>query len=949
MAHLRQIAIVLILAAADAYQALDIRIPSKADPLERFAAREVARYWYLRTGRLAKIIDSPGKGILVSRKDHLSFRPDSATSRIVRALKPQQYLLKTLNKDCLLIAGGDSTAVLYGAYRFAEKLGVCFYLHGDTVPDKRIRPQLPNLMELGKPLFSIRGINPFHDFPEGPDWWTEDDYLTYAGQLAKMRMNFMGFHCYPEGGVGPEPLVWLGTIDKPRLGYPTFWANTARNTAWGYSAMKTQDLSGGASQLFAEDWHGPDVLRYGDIDAMQVFDRVGKMLNRVFSRARRLGIKTCVGTETPLTIPSLVRKASPEATAFDVYKGAFEWIKNTYPIDYYWLWTPEDWSWSGNKPEQYKATVDDMLEAYRAIRAVQAPFKLATCGWVLGPNSNRAQLNADLPGDVPLSAINQEVGHAPVDPAFGRLGKRERWAIPWLENDPELTSPQLWVGRMRYDASDALKYGCTGLIGIHWRTKAMAANVSALAEAGWRQDWRQQREIHLKRYGAIDGLTANFDEPVGNTEEDEIYQTVRYDVTAYKFRLPNGSYKVRLMFNEPFYDKKGVRVFDVSLQGKKVLAGLDIFERVGKNNALDYRFETQVTNGILQIGFGKVVEYPCVAGIEIRGKAKSIKVNCGGKAVGNWLDDSVSIVSNSRSRSAEVQDFYADFCRANFGPEAAKAIASVFCSIDGIRLIKPATWSHGPGTIKVERLSSAQLRERYAFIDKLRLLRSKIVGNGNLERYDYWLHSFELMREMARVGMLRAELDAQMASPTLDIRIALQTRIALTKAWQAMIEKAIQTVDTPGELGTLFNLESQSRITAGLLTRSDEALTKALGGPLPDSTKLKMSYDGAPRLIVPTVRTSAQPGDRILLRAITLIRSENAPAVPVLHWRPLGAGAFKTRSFEHVGRSVYQTLLPAVPKGAIGIEYYITAKSGKRKVVFPASAPQINQTVVLGL
>ena len=27
--------------------------------------------------------------------------------------------------------------------------------------------------------------------------------------------------------------------------------------------------------------------------------------------------------------------------------------------------------------------------------------------------------------------------------------------------------PQLWVGRIRQDAADAAKYGCTGLMGIH--------------------------------------------------------------------------------------------------------------------------------------------------------------------------------------------------------------------------------------------------------------------------------------------------------------------------------------------------------------------------------------------------------------------------------------------------------------------------------------------------
>ena len=56
-----------------------------------------------------------------------------------------------------------------------------------------------------------------------------------------------------------------------------------------------------------------------------------------------------------------------------------------------------------------------------------------------------------------------------------------------MEDDPGLTMPQLWAGRMRRDAADSLAYGCTGLMGIHWRTRILGPNVSALAQAAWDQ------------------------------------------------------------------------------------------------------------------------------------------------------------------------------------------------------------------------------------------------------------------------------------------------------------------------------------------------------------------------------------------------------------------------------------------------------------------------------
>jgi hypothetical protein len=252
---------------------------------------------------------------------------EPAAREAVDGLAPEHFLLKSVTDrrraKALVVVGGDDAGVLYGAYRLAERLGVRFYLHGDVVPDARMAPSLadlPDLDERGAPLFKTRGINPFHDFPEGPDWWDEGDYLAYVAQLAKMRMNFIGLHCYPEGGVGPEPAVWIGLPSDVgpdgRVGfaYPSQWANTARNGMWGYSSMKTADFCAGASGLFASDDFGPEVMeglmpRPGTPeDSARLFDRTGVMYGRAFARARSLGVKTCIGTETPLTVPKAVKE-----------------------------------------------------------------------------------------------------------------------------------------------------------------------------------------------------------------------------------------------------------------------------------------------------------------------------------------------------------------------------------------------------------------------------------------------------------------------------------------------------------------------------------------------------------------------------------------------------------------------------------------------------------------
>ena len=86
---------------------------------------------------------------------------------------------------------------------------------GRSLPQENFVPFLQTDVAInpgnsGGPLFNLRGIQPFHDFPEGPDWWNLDDYKAVFSQLPKLRMNFFGLHTYPEGHPNAEPTVWIG-------------------------------------------------------------------------------------------------------------------------------------------------------------------------------------------------------------------------------------------------------------------------------------------------------------------------------------------------------------------------------------------------------------------------------------------------------------------------------------------------------------------------------------------------------------------------------------------------------------------------------------------------------------------------------------------------------------------------------------------------------------------
>ena len=74
----------------------------------------------------------------------------------------------------------------YACYTFLERLGVRFRIDGDVVDDARVRASAPGALLRAAfprgggpdrvtltPSFDRRGLQPFHDFSAGPDWWNE--------------------------------------------------------------------------------------------------------------------------------------------------------------------------------------------------------------------------------------------------------------------------------------------------------------------------------------------------------------------------------------------------------------------------------------------------------------------------------------------------------------------------------------------------------------------------------------------------------------------------------------------------------------------------------------------------------------------------------------------------------------------------------------------------------
>ena len=719
-----------------------------------------------------------------------------------------------------------------------------------------------------------------------------------------------------------------------------------------------------------------------DEDCNLLFNRTGELLSDAFDYAHILGIKTCAGTEAPLTIPKRVkerliskgRDPADPAIVQQTYEAMFKRIMNTYKIDYYWLWTNEGWIWDSNTGEQFDAVVEDMKLAYKALKNVNAPFAMATAGWVVGPQGDRAGFDSQLPKDVAISAISQLVGHRPVDPSFGDVKDRETWAIPWMEDDLNLSSPQLWVGRTRRDAADALAYGCSGLMGLQWRTRICAPNVAALAQAGWDQSqWnpapgKLPKKDQLVVPTPLVAETGTFVSPLAGsiagyadvdikgTEDDLLYQTCRYDTKGYDIKLPNGKYKVTLGFCEPHFSATDQRIFDVRIAGSKVIDKLDIFKEEGQFKALDYTFDNiEVFEGNLLIRLDYIKSLPCISAIVIEGKDLTQKINCGGQNYKDYITDVVQVtpIAWQGPRGAfSSDDFYDDWAPAMFGPSVAKETAELFKRIDG--RIPRAASSGVPSGLKEDRRPWNKVNAEYTFVDDLQCLQPKVLGKGNRERFDYWLNTFRYQRLLAKIQCSLGAFNIAIEKANNQKNANEQEEIAniyalpayeeLIKSYQQAYEMLLSTVSTKGGLATVITLEQSKTFWSRAVEIPTQQLSKVLSRKMPLDKVFPKTFNGQPKIIVPTVRTILEKDENLRLKVIVL-DTQAAKEVSV-NFRPMGSNAEYTNArLNHIARGTFEITLNGI---AEDIEYHINANlSGGRKLTYPVAAPKLNQTVIL--
>eukprot|EP00756_Hemistasia_phaeocysticola_P063578 Hpha_TRINITY_DN7051_c0_g1::TRINITY_DN7051_c0_g1_i2::g.22911::m.22911 len=432
----------VVVAAAASLAPRVVSISSSSSSIVRLAVAEARLALYHRAGGKWPGLETELREADANRTVVVGLVKDLSGFEGLSGGEESHWLVPT--KEGVACVGGGERGVLYASHLLWEWLGGAHHAVWSFPPPSSSAP-LPDLTEVvsgGRALFDTRGVLPYHDFPMGPDWWGASQFKGFASQLSRMKMN----------------------------------------QDWGLKDEPTSRYCCGSEQLYTADAYGS--LAASGLDPTTIdkqkevvwVNAAAGLLNESFSFARQYcGVTSGVGFEVPLinAYPFV-----PNSSRAEFLEGTVRRVLEATPVEHLWLWTPE--GYAGGEVQE---VVADVLEV---CRTVGNRSRVVMSGWNLGPQGNRTVWDGLVPDDVVLSSLDRNIGWDPVDPSFGDLkAGRESWVIPWLEDDPGLAGPQLWVDRSLQHARDAVKYGARGLLGIHWRTMEVAPQLHALSRLSW--------------------------------------------------------------------------------------------------------------------------------------------------------------------------------------------------------------------------------------------------------------------------------------------------------------------------------------------------------------------------------------------------------------------------------------------------------------------------------
>ena len=402
--------------------------------------------------------------------------------------------------DGAMFRASTEQALLYAVFDFLERQGVVFGVDGTTGPiDRPVSDRTAglHLPDQGRPWsasprFATRGLLPWPDFLNCISVYNDEDFKAYFAAMLRMRFNTFGMHVYTQNDPGPLAESYL-SFDFAGSGHRSALEDSTM-TSWGYLPQRTSTFKMGAAQFFDTETFGSDATR-SSADAWDIAARTATMLRAAFDFAGELGIRTGIGFEPYQNPAEIVRALPPEAlsypggfiessTAHDLLDRRLGDLLERYPmVDHVWLWQDENANWE-SRSKNIPLSITPFAQAHDFLKRHAPNKRLVLAGWG-GVTRHFDSLHRRLPEDIIFAALSDSLGWDPVNEAFGKLGSRERWPIPWIEDDPSMWFPQFRASRFQTDIQRAKDFGCQGMLGIHWRHRIIDPTATYLSRASW--------------------------------------------------------------------------------------------------------------------------------------------------------------------------------------------------------------------------------------------------------------------------------------------------------------------------------------------------------------------------------------------------------------------------------------------------------------------------------
>ena len=358
------------------------------------------------------------------------------------------------------------------------------------------------------PRFATRGLLPWPDFLNCITVFNDEDFRAYFEGMLRMRFNTFGMHVYSGANTTESYL----SLEYAGVGHNAYLDNSA-SARWGYLPQRTSKFGMGAADLYDGEVFGSDATRLAR-GPWETAERTREMLRKAFAYAAKLGIRTGIGFE-PYQVPEeIVRALPPEAkppvpapgvtrppgprflldsvAGRDLLEMRLGQLLEAYPeVDYVWLWEDEQMNWAsrgkppaGAKPQDLQLSVTPFVQAYEFLKRNAPKKRLVLSGWG-GVARNFEMFHQKLPKEIVFACLSDSLGWDPISEVFSKLEGRERWPIPWLEDDPGMWQPQFHVNRFEADMNRAAQFGCQGLMGIHWRHRIVDPTAGFQARFSW--------------------------------------------------------------------------------------------------------------------------------------------------------------------------------------------------------------------------------------------------------------------------------------------------------------------------------------------------------------------------------------------------------------------------------------------------------------------------------